>query len=173
VVQDDGDICHANCLIEVDGSHLLTIFTLSPGLREEKRHGMAWRTEGKVLRLDWKRHTFDIAYEPLCQPHSMHLRDGLLYLCESFTGAVSAVSLEKQTKTELRRMHGFVRGLAFADGKAYVGISRVRTRRSPWQKLISAFHMKCGIVEMDPTTWTPLRKFPMPGSEVYEVMALD
>lgn len=173
IVADDGDVCHANCLVEVDGSQLLTIFTLSPGLREEKRHGMAWRTEGKVLRLDWKRHSFDIAYEPLCQPHSMHWRDGQLYLCESFTGAISTVSFDKKKKTELTRMHGFVRGLAFADGKAYVGVSRVRTKRTAWQKFIYTFHMKCGIVEMDPKTWKPTARYKMPGTEVYEVMALD
>lgn len=173
IVEDEGDVCHANCLLEVNGQLLLTIFTLSPGRREEKRHSQEWRTNGKVLRLDFPNKRYDIAYEPLSQPHSMVWQDNLLYLCESFSSEVSAVDLKARTKKTFKKEHGFVRGLVFAEGNAYIGISRVRTKIPLSQRIAGLFRMRCGVIEMDPKTWKPRRSFRMPGSETYELLTLD
>lgn len=173
IVDDDGDVCHANCLVQMDGDLLLSIFTLSPGRREEKRHGLPWRTEGKILRLDWEKKQFSIAYQPLSQPHSLVPQGSDLYLCESFTSEISRVSLSTGTKDVAKKEAGFVRGLAFSGGLAYAGVSRVRARRNFLQKMQGLFHMRCGVVEFDPASWKVRRRFKLPGSETYEILPLE
>lgn len=173
IVEDPEDVCHANCLVQVNGGLYVTIFTLAPGPRREKRYTQPWRTEGKILRIDFPSKRFEIAFEPLNQPHSMAWQDGMMYLCESYTSAISAVSLEKKEKRLLHTEHGFIRGLAFADGNAYVGVSRLRTKRPLAQRLREFFRMPNGVFEMDPKTWQVKRKFRIPGMETYEILPLE
>lgn len=175
IVEDEGDVCHANCLIEVDGEFLLSVFTLTPGRREEKRNGEIWRHDGKVLRLEWGRKSYEILYEPLSQPHSLVWRDGRLFCCESFTSELAVIEPKTRSKRRLRRLHGFVRGLAFAGNTAYVGISRLKRPTPPtrWERFLSRFRLPCGVLEMDARTWRIRRAFPIPGSEVYDILILD
>lgn len=173
VVEDANDVCHANCLIEAEGRLLLSIFTLAPGPREEKRLTPVWRHEGKILGLDWEAKRFEVLHEPLSQPHSLVWRDGALYCCESFTSRVTAVSLAGGKARTLRRLHGFVRGLAFAGGSAFVGISYLKNYLRPVERLLQRFRLKCGVIELDPRTWRPRREFPVPASQVYEILALE
>jgi hypothetical protein len=173
VVEQDDDVCHANCIVEVNGEMLLTIFTLSPGTRKQKNRSEPWRREGKILRLDWERKKFDILFEPLAQPHSLVWRDGQLFCCESHTSELAVVSLEKKTKRTLRRMYGFVRGIAFAEGSVYVGLSERRHRGPFLEGLLSRFRMTCGVMELDAKTWAHKRSIPVPGRQVYELMNLD
>jgi hypothetical protein len=157
-------------MVQVDGELYVTIFTLAPGPRRQKRYTQPWRTEGKILRIDFPKKRFDVAYEPLNQPHSMVWHEGRMHLCESYTSDVSAVSLEKKTKEVLHHEHGFIRGMVFADGSAYVGVSRLRTKRPLSQRLRELFRMRNGVFEMDPHTWKVKRKFRMPGDETYEIL---
>ena len=175
VVKDPGDVCHANCLISIAGELLLTIFTLSSGTRDEKRLTRHWRREGKVLHLDWEAKSYRVLYEPLAQPHSLVWHEEKLYCCESFESELALLDLERGTKHTLRRLHGFVRGLVFAGGKAYVGISHSRIRRKVplTQRLLGLFRLRCGVLEVDPKTWAPKRSFPLPGTEVYDMLVLD
>lgn len=173
IVASDDDVCHANCLIARDGELLLSIFTLSPGRREEKRFTRPWKTEGKILRLDWERKRFDVYYEPLNQPHSLIWHDERLYFCESFTSDVSRLSPDRKRKERLCRLRGFVRGLAFAEGNAYVGISRWLRHMSPWQRYLARRGLPCGVVELDTKRWKPRRQFPIPGQQVYELLVLE
>ncbi len=167
IVEDDGDVCHANCLLQTGGELLLCIFTLSPGRREEKRTSEDWRHNGKILRLDWERRRFEVVYEPLSQPHSLVERNGVLYCCESFTSQIVALSLPEFRKELLTVQKGFVRGLAFTEGNAYVGISE--TRATGLKQLLNELRGSA-VVEMDPETWQPKRRFRIPGTEVYEVL---
>src|SRR5262249_26995193 len=83
IVEDERDICHVNSITAADGQLFCSIFTLSPGERKEKRYTDAWFHEGKILRLDFPRRTYDIFHEPLCQPHSLSCFQGALHLVES------------------------------------------------------------------------------------------
>jgi len=174
VVADPADVCHANCLAHVDGELLLSIFTLTPGERSAKNGTPVWRTEGKILRLDWERKGYDILFEPLSQPHSLVRHDGRLYCCESHAEHVASVSLERGTKEVLHRLHGFVRGLAFADGKLYVGVTHKRLKHEPIPKRwIERLRWWCGVLEIDPATGRIERRFKVPGTDVYELMTLE
>jgi hypothetical protein len=173
IVPNDDDVCHVNCIEEVNGQLLVTVFTLSPGVRKEKNRSEPWRTEGKILRLDWPAKSWEILYEPLRQPHSLVWQDGQLYMCESHASEFGMVSLERKSKRTLRRLYGFVRGIAFVDGSVFVGISD-RQRRGPFlETLLSRFRMPCGVVELDAKTWVRRRSFPIPGRQVYEMLVLD
>jgi hypothetical protein len=173
LVEEPGDVCHANCLAEVDGELLLSIFTLSAGRREEKRLTPVWRTQGKILRLDWPSRAFEILYEPLLQPHSLVARDGFVYCCESFGKRVARVSLEAGTRETVRELRGFVRGLAFSGGSAFVGISRMRRKAPALERLVRRLYQWTGVLELDPETWRLRRRYPIPGSEVYEILPVD
>jgi hypothetical protein len=71
-----------------------------------------------------------------------------------------------------RYPYGFARGLEFADGNAYVGVSRLRNKSTLAQKLLALFNVRCGVLEVDPGTWRIKRGFRLPGSETYELLAL-
>lgn len=173
VVPQEGDVCHANCLAYVDGRWLLTIFTLTPGQRQEKRHTPEWRHDGKIIALDWAAKRFEILYEPLSQPHSMRVHDGILYCCESIASRVSAVDLKRRERRTVWDGFGFTRGLEFADGNVYLGVSTFRLAIPLRQRLRGLFRMRCGILELDAKTWRPKRGFPIPGSENYEIVRVD
>ena len=170
IVEDEGDVCHANCLLRVNGELLLCIFTLSPGRREEKRLTEDWRHNGKILRLDWDRKQYEVLYEPLSQPHSLVERDGALLCCESFTSQIVAVSPADKRKRVLTTQKGFVRGMALVGGSAYVGISETRT--TGLKQLLNELKGSA-VVEMDPSTWQPRRRFRLPGTEVYEILPVE
>src|SRR5262249_33772697 len=162
--------CHANCLLPLDGQLLLTVFTLSPGRREEKRLSRAWRYEGKVLRLDWASKSYEILYQPLAQPHSLVCREEQLYCCESIYSRLTYVSFEiGDTRALFHYPYGFARGLAFANGSAFVGISRHRRRGPLTRWLRGLLNVQCGVLELDPESWRVKRGFRLPGKEVYDI----
>ncbi|MFN3650811.1 MAG: DUF4915 domain-containing protein [Armatimonadota bacterium] len=174
VVQSDDDICHANCIEAANGHLLLSIFTLSPGRRQEKNTTPVWFREGKVLRLDWETKSFEIVYEPLCQPHSLVWHGEQLYCCESLTSEVSILDLKSKTKKLLRRMHGFARGIAFHGDSVFIGISQRKNNEGPLlDRLLARFRIPCGVVELDARTWKPRRDFRIPGRQVYELLIVD
>lgn len=173
IADDEDDVVHPNCLTWVDGRMVLSVFTLAPGRREDKRFSDAWRTHGKLLALDWRHKRFDVIHEPLSQPHSLVSRGGDLYCCESPKGWITRISLRDQATTRIVRLPGFVRGLAFCGPSAYVGISKHRGRHSLLGKMLNSLRLKCGIVELDAETWQRKRVFPIPGTDVYEIIRLD
>ncbi|MFN3650810.1 MAG: DUF4915 domain-containing protein [Armatimonadota bacterium] len=173
IIRQEDDVCHANCLAQVNGQLLLTIFTLSPGRRQEKNETDAWAYEGKVLRLDWETGGYQVLYEPLAQPHSLVWHEEQLYCCESYTSEVTLLNLREKSKEVVCRLHGFVRALVFTEGMAYVGISGWKKKQTPLQKLLTRSRMECGIVELDPATWKPRRQFTIPGQQVYDMLVLD
>jgi len=175
LVPDEGDVCHPNCLIDRNGELLLSIFTLSPGRREEKNNSEAWRTEGKILRLDWPARRFEVLYEPLSQPHSLLPCGDRILCCESHHSTLVEVDLDARRKRTVKRLHGFVRGLAIGPDALYVGISREKrkTRRSWWERLQERFQLPCGLLELDPETFRVRARYPIPGAEVYDLLILD
>jgi hypothetical protein len=171
VVQHEGDVAHPNCLLEWNGQLLLSIFTLSPGTRMEKRSTPAWRHEGKILRLDWEAKKHEIIYEPLSQPHSVLEKDGWIYCCESWGHQVVRVDLKTGRKEVLKQLYGFVRGLALTGQANFVGMSKPRS--IPWfDRIFRPGRMYCGVLELDPQTWEVRREFRLPGTQVYEVLEL-
>ncbi len=176
LVPDEGDVCHPNCLIERDGELLLSIFTLTQGRREVKNQSDAWRTAGKILRLDWSAGRFDVLFEPLSQPHSLvALPDGRVLCCESHESALVEVDLVTQSKRRVRRLHGFVRGMMLHGDSLWVGISSPKRRRpTGWrERLLARMRLPCGMLELDPRTYQTRARHAMPGLEVYDCVVLD
>lgn len=180
IVEDHRDICHVNCIAEAGGELYCTIFTLSPGERKEKRYTDAWFEEGKILKLDFARRTYDIFYEPLSQPHSLHGAQDALYLVESHRSCVSRVDLKTRRKRVAGEYTGFLRGMALGEGEAVLGASLMyrkdRKQRRPlsflrqWYERLRPFS---GLLVVDGKTWRVRRRVPVPRAEVYDVLALD
>lgn len=180
IVPHAEDVCHANCLTHRGGALYCSVFTLSPGTRAEKRRTPAWSTEGKVLRLDFAAHRYEVAYEPLCQPHSLQWHGNRLHLVESHTSQVTRIDLGSGTASRAAQLTGFVRGLAFGPGEAVVGVSqmfqdeRLDSDRVPLlTRLRDRFRPFEGLLVLDPDTWRVRRRVSWPRVEVYDILPLE
>ncbi len=177
IVKSDSDVCHANCLVAMDGALYLSVFTLSEGAREDKRTSRAWTSEGKILRLDYAARTFDVAYEPLAQPHSLVPYAGRIYLTESHAGRVTEVDLAGGTSRPVAELRGFARGIAVGPDEALVGCCRIRRSNAHTlpllQRLRDEWFPFTGFVLFDPKTWRPRRRIRLPGAGIYEIHRVD
>lgn len=181
LAEDDRDTCHVNCLAEVDGALLCTVFTLTAGERREKNLTGVWHTDGKLLRLDWEAGTFTVLREGLCQPHSLTPRPEGLYLVESHTSSVTLLPGPEAASGPPRRLaqyYGFLRGLAFGPDEAVLGhcimYTRDRRRFRPlpwWLGLRERYSRFMGLVVVD-RRWRVRRRVHIEHAEVYDVLAL-
>ena len=89
IVKNDGDVCHVNSLEMRDGTLYCTIFTLTEGLRRDKRFSGAWHMQGKCLKLDWENKSWEILAEPFGQPHSLTYHQNAFYIAESHLAQVT------------------------------------------------------------------------------------
>jgi hypothetical protein len=179
VVPDDRDIRHLNCLVALGEKRFCTVFTLSPGDRREKSRTGAWHTEGKLLCLDFRRKSYSVVYEPLCQPHSMVDREGRIYLVESHTSTLVSVDPSGATRERIAAYRGFLRGLAFGPGEVLLGAcamyARDRQRLRPlpplklWAERLFPFS---GLLVLD-ARWRVRRRIPIRGAEVYDILLLE
>ncbi len=167
------DTCHANCLLPMATQMLLSVFTLSEAGRLEKRLTRDWRHSGKILALDWDRGSFDVVYEPLSQPHSLVQHHGQIYVCQSYTGAICRVDLERGTIKTVKKPRGFVRGIAFSGDRAFVGISVLRAQGNLFQQLYRRMFRWCGVHEYRLPDWKLIRRHPVPGAQIYELALLE
>lgn len=174
IIEDEEDVCHANCVAHKDGFTYLSIFTLAPGPQRVKRLTNRWRRDGKVLRLDWSSRSWEVVYEPLAQPHSLLFHNGRLHICESFASTVTVLSPDMSSAQTACRLTNFVRGIAFQGDRVYVGVSH---RRRPHPHLLTRLTERvrrwCGVVELDARTWRPVRRYAIPGRQVYEMLLLE
>jgi hypothetical protein len=170
VVDCEDDVCHANCLHVEDGRMLLSVFTLSPGTRDQKRLTDVWRSHGKVLELVWETHSYRVLFEPLAQPHSLVAHAGKLYCCESHSSRVVEMDLAKGTRRTAYQGRGFIRGLSFVGDRVYVGVSR--NRQGGFLQKLTRSVSHGAVLELDAATWALRREFPVPASQVYEILAL-
>lgn len=114
------DRCHLNGLaVRDDRVRYVTAFSTTnvPG---------GWRAQrgqqGVVLDVD----TGEPLLHGLSMPHSPRWHDGRLWLLESGRGTLVVADLEAGTVQTVAELPGFTRGLAFAGGYAFVGLSQVR-----------------------------------------------
>jgi hypothetical protein len=179
IIDDERDICHVNCLTSFRGELYCAVFTLSPGDRESKRLTGAWHAEGKILRLDWPAKSWEIAYEPLAQPHSLVATSEELLLVESHKARVVSLDRSFGTARVLGQYSGFLRGLSCPDDEALIGVStmydkdRRRLRPLPLlHRLEERYRPFAGLLLVDPKTWRIRRRFPLEGAQVYDIHRL-
>jgi uncharacterized protein (TIGR03032 family) len=114
------DRCHLNGLCVIDDEpRFVTALgeTDAPGgWRENKASG------GILIDVE----TGETVLSGLSMPHSPRWFDGRLWLLESGKGTLSVADLEAGTIETVAELPGFTRGLLFAGGLAFVGLSQVR-----------------------------------------------
>jgi len=171
------DRCHLNGLAMQDGQvRYVTAVSKSDtidGWRDR-------RADGGII-IDVKNN--EIICEGLSMPHSPRMYQGKLWVLNSGTGELGWVDLSKKNKkkrfTPCCFCPGFVRGLAFNDKYAFVGLSKPRYERFEGlaldQKLKDADSDPwCGVQVIDLNTGTCVEWFRIDGKigELYDVEIL-
>lgn len=117
---EPSDRCHLNGLGMVDGRpRYVTALGASDsprGWRADKAHG------GIVMNVA----TGEIVARGLSMPHSPRWHGGRLWVCESGVGTLGYIDPATKRYEPVAHAPGFTRGLDFAAGLAFVGLSQVR-----------------------------------------------
>ncbi len=179
LAESEDDTCHVNCLAWIDGTLHCTVFTLTPGDREEKRGTGIWHTDGKLLRLDFAGRSSTVVHEALWQPHSLVPRPDGLYLVESHRSTITRIDLDDGSSQVMRQYSGFLRGLAFSADEVVLGVcvmyarDRHRLRPLPWfRQWGERLRPFAGLLVLDERLRVR-RRVPMPLAEVYDIVAVD
>lgn len=122
----DGDFCHLNGLA-MDGGKPRYATSVSrsntiDGWRDRRADG------GVVIDIE----SGDIICEGLSMPHSPRMHNGKLWLMNSGTGEFGHIEIGAKGKGTFKPVAfcpGFLRGLAFHKGFAFVGLSKPRYKR--------------------------------------------
>jgi uncharacterized protein (TIGR03032 family) len=114
------DRCHLNGLAVREDR---VAYVTALGTSDEPRGWRAAKADGGVL-IDVT--TSEVAIAGLSMPHSPRWHGGRLWLLESGTGGLCVADLNAGTAETVAELPGFARGLAFANGFAFVGLSQIR-----------------------------------------------
>jgi uncharacterized protein (TIGR03032 family) len=144
------DRCHLNGLAMKDGAPAyvtaVAATDVADGWREHRDSG------GVMIDVT----SGDTVVSGLSMPHSPRFHEGALYLLESGTGQFGQIDLAKGRFEPVAFCPGYLRGLAFVDKFAIVGISRPRpdTRTLQGLRLNAALaargvSARCGILVID------------------------
>jgi len=134
VAVDDGRIGYATAMGE----------TNTPGgWRENKISG------GILLEVP----SGEIVSRGLCMPHSPRVHAGRLFVLDSGRGLLCTVDERNGQRATVAALPGYVRGLAFHDRFAFVGLSKVREKDlfggMPIAEQYDDEHRKCGVFVVD------------------------
>jgi uncharacterized protein (TIGR03032 family) len=169
----DEDRCHLNGLAMLDGMpRYVTAVSRSntiDGWRDRRADG------GVVIDVQ----SNDIICEGLSMPHSPRIHNGELWILNSGTGELGVVNIDRNGKGKFEPRvfcPGFLRGLAFHGGFAFVGLSKPRYKRFEGldldQRLKDADSEPwCGIQVIDLTSGTCVDWLRIDGSvsELYDL----
>ena len=140
-----GDRCHLNGLA-IDGSDSAYVTGMA---RSCKVNG--WRRHrndgGFVMDVQTNR----VLAQGLSMPHSPRVHDGELWVCNSGTGELGIVDRDKGRFHPFAFFPGFIRGLAFHDKYAFVGLSRPRHAR------FDGLPLHARLEEDELTPWTGIQ----------------
>jgi uncharacterized protein (TIGR03032 family) len=110
-------------------------------------------------------------------PHSATRHDRDLWLCDSGFGALEVVeSIDRGgglSSSTVATLPGFTRGLAFAGGRAIVGLSKVIEQYEPYAPGLEPAASRCGLAIVDAVTGAVDAQLWWPnGLQIYEVQIL-
>ncbi len=136
------DACHLNGLAVRDGQpKLVTAFAATNCFSGWRQRDLT--KSGLLLDIE---HNATIA-DNLCLPHSPRYSDEKIFCLDSGRGRLVTVESGKlETVVELP---GFARGLAFKDGVAYVGLSKIRPSSTFAKVPIATQNLKCGVARVE------------------------
>lgn len=114
------DRCHLNglCVIDDEPAYVTALgeTDTAGGWRENKAGG------GVLIDVD----TGETVLRGLSMPHSPRWYEGRMWMLESGKGTIAVADLDDGTVETVAELPGFTRGLLFAGGIAFVGLSQVR-----------------------------------------------
>jgi uncharacterized protein (TIGR03032 family) len=114
------DRCHLNglCVIDDEPRYVTALgeTDVAGGWRENKASG------GVLIDIE----SGETILRGLSMPHSPRWYDGRMWVLESGKGTISVADLDSGTVETVAELPGFTRGLLFAGGLAFVGLSQVR-----------------------------------------------
>jgi uncharacterized protein (TIGR03032 family) len=117
---EPSDRCHLNGLGMVDGRPR---YVTALGETDEPAGWRANKAEGGiVMDVD----SGEVLARGLSMPHSPRWYAGRLWLCESGAGTLGFIDPRTRHYRAIAEVPGFTRGLDFAGGLAFVGLSQVR-----------------------------------------------
>jgi uncharacterized protein (TIGR03032 family) len=140
------DRCHLNGVATLDGQ---ARYVTALGATNSQEDWRANKLNGGVL-LDVP--SGEIIAHGLSMPHSPRLHGGHLWVLQSGHGGVGTVDPATGTVTEITRLPGFTRGLAFAGPYAFVGLSQVRESVFAGLPIANQTNRDCGIWVLDVRT---------------------
>jgi uncharacterized protein (TIGR03032 family) len=164
------DRCHLNGMAMADGKPAF-VTALA-----ETDTAAGWRpvkaTAGCVIDVS----SGEIVARGLCMPHSPRLHEGQLFVLDSGTGRLVAIERASGRIDAVGSVNGYARGLAFMDGVAFVGLSRIRETSTFGGLPISEqpAPLQCGVavVELQSGTTVAWLQFRSGVEEVFDVRLL-
>jgi uncharacterized protein (TIGR03032 family) len=144
---EPSDRCHLNGLAMVDGRPR---YVTALGETDEPAGWRANKARGGIL-MDVA--SGEVITRGLSMPHSPRWYAGRLWVCESGAGTLGYVNLDTGRYEPIAEMPGFTRGLDFAGGLAFVGLSQVRESAVfsgiPITERLAAEERSCGVCAVD------------------------
>lgn len=163
-----GDRCHLNGVAVVGGQ---ARYVTALGATDRSADWRANKLDGGVL-LDVP--TGELVAKGLSMPHSPRWHEGRLWVLESGHGGVGTVDLATGQVTEITRLPGFTRGLAFAGPYAFIGLSQVRETVFEGLPIAQQEDRSCGVWVLDTRTGKTVAFLRFDGivQEVFDVQVL-
>ncbi len=164
-----GDHCHLNGMAVDQGEiKYVTAFAKTDEPRKWKENIL----ETGVL-IDYQ--TKEVVLDDLSMPHSPRIYEEKLYVLTSGNGELLEIDQTNFTTRVVCKIDGFVRGLSFHKGFAFIGLSKLRKNSSTFAHLpIAKQAKKAGVVVVHLETGTVVGNFKYNTSvdEIYDVQIL-
>ena len=119
--------------------------------------------------------TNEIICRDLAMPHSPRVYDDELYILLSATGELVKVNIENRSYEVIKKLHGFVRGMAQFDDYLFIGLSKLREKSVAFGDLpIAETSQAAGIVILHLPTKSVVGniKYEASVEEIYDVKVL-
>lgn len=166
------DRCHLNGLAMFDGRPR---FVTALGQTDEPGGWRRDKASGGIL-MDVE--TGAVITRGLSMPHSPRLHGGSLWVCESGSGTLGQIDPLTGHYLPIAEMPGFTRGMDFAGGLAFVGLSQVRESAVfsgiPITERLAPEERSCGVavIELATGRLVALLRFESAVQEVFAVTVL-
>lgn len=156
------DRCHVNGIALDENGNLKYVTALGTGNKKE-----SWRIEpvkGCVIDVKSGRAIVD----NLRMPHSPRIYQNQLWVCDSMRGELSIIDVKSKKRYPFVRLDAFVRGLAFWEDWAIVGLSKMRYAKGSW---ITAGD-RCGLAAVNLKTANIDAVLTLKYDEIFDVQIL-
>jgi uncharacterized protein (TIGR03032 family) len=164
------DRCHLNGLTVRNDR---VAFVTALGTTDVAMGWRAGKANGGVL-IDVE--SSEVAVAGLSMPHSPRWHDGRLWLLESGRGSLCLVDPTAGTVDTVAELPGFTRGLAFAGGFAFVGLSQIRESATfgelPLTERLTERQSGVWMVDLRSGTVSGFLRFDDIVQEIFDVAAL-